>query len=461
MTSDKFRHQLRHEAQLWQTEGIIDASQYEHLAQRYQFNTLDTTARNSFISILLGLGSNLIGLGIITFVAANWQELSRNSKVVLLLSLFIGVNIAGFYLWKQPKESQQRLGQGLLLLGALILGANMGLMGQIFHIDAPFYELLLAWSIGVLAMAYSLRLASLGILSIILIWLGYWGYWGSFITQSTLPIEWSWSSLLGQHIPIVIALLFIPLAYWCDSGWIFALSAIAIISALGANLQPFMWSESYGWVASIAFALPTALLWSYDDSAWVHGLPKQRFTSYQPIARGLALFGLGILLLFASTGDFWRFLVPNNPIEVSQNWFLLIDPILFTGVAIWQWANLKRQPRHRRDKITIAIALLIGIIAVIPLWHISIAQITPLATVTFNVLLFLFAAGLIRTGLSQGDRRIFWGGMTLLTLRIFYLFVLTATGLLFKSFVFIICGIGVMGVGLWFERRLRNHHIVK
>lgn len=465
MTSDKFRHQLRHEAQLWQTEGIIDASQYEQLSQRYQFNTLDATARNSFIAILVGLGSILIGLGIITFVAANWQELSRNSKVLLLLSLFIGVNITGFYLWKHPQESQQRLGHGLLLLGALILGANMGLMGQIFHIDAPFYELLLAWSIGVLAMAYSLRLTSLGILSIILIWLGYWGYWGSFIGQSSIiPFELSWSSLLGQHTPLVVAVLFIPLAYWCDSGWLFALSAIAIVTSLEANIQPFVWGESNGWLTSVAFTLPAALLWSYDDSLWVH-VPTRRLTSFQPIAQILALFTLGILLLFASTVDFWRFLAQSDATRSPQNWFLLVDTVIFTGVAIWQWANaiasFKRQPRHRRDKMTIAIAVLIGIIAIVPFWHISVANITPFATFTFNVLLFLFAAGLIRTGLAHGDRRVFWGGMTLLTLRIFYLFVLTATGLLFKSFMFILCGVGIMAVGLWFERRIRTSNTAK
>jgi uncharacterized membrane protein len=97
MVSDKFRHQLRREAQVWRDEGLIDAGQYQHLAQRYQFTQLDTTARNRFVAILVGLGSVLIGLGVITFVAANWQELPRAVKVMLLLSLFIGVNVTGFY----------------------------------------------------------------------------------------------------------------------------------------------------------------------------------------------------------------------------------------------------------------------------------------------------------------------------------------------------------------------------
>jgi len=475
VTSDKFRHQLRHEAQIWQAEGLIDELQYEQLSQRYQFNTLDSTARNSFIAILVGLGSILIGLGIITFVAANWQELPRLGKVTLLLSLFISVNIAGFWLWKHPKESRQRLGHGLLLLGALVLGANMGLMGQIFHIDAPFYELLFAWGIGVLAMAYSLRLTSLGVLSIILLWLGYWGYWGSAIAQnwSTAMTEVTWSSLMGQHLPLLSVVLFIPLAYWCRSGWIFALGAIAIITSLEANIQPFIWGTfQRGWVTSIAFALPAALLWSYDDSPLVHGnflrLYRHdrhfRFGSFQAIARNLALFTLGVLFIFAATTAFWDSLAQSSEyIPSQQNQLLLIDAVVLTGIAIWQWIGLIASHRRRRQQnvTTIVVGVFICIVAIVTFWHIEVTNITSFATFIFNVMLFLFAAGLIRTGLAKGGRRAFWGGMLLLSLRIFYVFLLSATGLLFKSFIFILCGIGVMAVGLWFERHIRINYPAK
>jgi len=478
VTSDKFRHQLRHEAQIWQAEGLIDDLQYEQLSQRYQFNTLDSTARSSFIAILVGLGSILIGLGIITFVAANWQELPRVGKVTLLLSLFICVNIAGFLLWKHPKESRQRLGHGLLLLGALILGANMGLMGQIFHINAPFYELLLAWGIGVLAMAYSLRLTSLGVLSIILLWLGYWGYWGSAIALSwstTAMTELSWSSLIGQHMPLLSAVLFIPLAYWCRSGWIFALGAIAIITSLEANIQPFVWGTfQTGWVTSIAFALPPALLWSYDDSFLVYGnflrLHRHsdrhvKFGSFQPIARNLALFTLSVLFIFAATTTFWDSLAQYTEYATSQqvNRLLLIDAVVLTGIAIWQWVIIASQKRRRRQQnfTTIIIGIFICLIAIATFWHTEVTNISPFATFLFNVMLFLFAAGLIRTGLARGGRRAFWGGMLLLSLRIFYVFLLSATGLLFKSLVFILCGIGVMAVGLWFERHIRINYPAK
>jgi uncharacterized membrane protein len=63
-------------------------------------------------------------LGVLTFVAANWQAGSRELKFALLLSLLIGVNVAGFYLWRQHGKAargQQQLGQRLPMFGAAIL----------------------------------------------------------------------------------------------------------------------------------------------------------------------------------------------------------------------------------------------------------------------------------------------------------------------------------------------------
>jgi len=64
--------------------------------------------------------------------------------------------------------------------------------------------------------------------------------------------------------------------------------------------------------------------------------------------------------------------------------------------------------------------------------------------------------GLIREGLSQGQRRLFWGGMVLLTLQIFSRMLEYNTDLLFKSFVLLLCGLGVITAGLWFERYVRT-----
>lgn len=448
MLSDKFRRQLRQEADKWRTEGLIDDYLYEQLCDRYQFNDLETVARNRFIVILLGLGSVLLGLGVITFVAANWQTWSREFKVILLLSLFVGINTAGFYLWRRPAERwQRRLGQALLLLGALVLGANMALMSQIFHQSGRLYQLYLLWGLGVLAMAYSLRLTLLGVLAILLVLLGY----VQGLPEAEAIGEFSWLRLMVQHMPVLAGLMFIPLAYWCRSRWIFRLGAIAIVVSLEANLMQLNLLGSTAWTAASACALPPALLWAYNDFPWI-----ERFSGYDSFgrtARSLAITFLSLLFYICSFYGLWN----TSSVSSGEDASPLFSPssvdILILGVlTLWEWLRLLR----RVDRTTVLIAGAIAISAIVPFWHLGIEQLPVRATIIFNLLLLLLAVGLIRKGLAQGQRRLFWGGMVLITLQIFSRMLEYDTDLLFKSLVLFLCGLGGIAGGLWFERRVRT-----
>ena len=470
MTTDKFRSQLRQEAEVWRTEGIINDSQHEQLAQRYQFNTLDTSSRNLFVMVLIGLGCILIGLGIITYVASNWQELSKSFKVLLLLSLFVSVNTTGFYIWRKLRESSQRLGNGLLILGALILGANMALMGQIYQVNNPFYELMLAWGIGVLAMAYSLRLTSLSLLAILLIWIGQWGFTiNNLFDNSWLYQKLTWASLLGEHMPILACIMFVPLAYLCKSRWIFAFSAIAIVSALVGNLYFYSYGigrlfnlstlQISGWAIALLFTLPPILLWSYDDFRENQAISK----SFRAISQNLALIYLAGVFYSFSFYSLWANLSPDSSQTelLKVNFFPLISLFALIIIGVWQWVRLgQKMTRHRplrsQDLTTIVVGLLIGITALIPLWHTYIAPIPELATFAFNALLFLLSIGLMREGLTHGQRRAFWFGLLLLICRILNWFFLANTGLFIKSLVFVLCGVGVIAIGLWFEKYVRT-----
>lgn len=470
MATDKFRSQLRQEAEIWRREGLINDFQHEQLALRYQFNNQGTSSRNLFVMVLIGLGSILIGLGVITFVAANWQDLSKNFKVLLLLSLFVSVNAAGFFTWRRRSESSQRIGNGLLILGALILGANMALMGQMYHVDEPFYKLMFAWGIGVLAMAYSLRLTTLGSLAIILLWIGQWGFAiDSIFDSSWLYEKLIWSSLLGEHMPILACIMFLPLAYLCKSRWIFALSAIAIISALIGNLSFYSYGigrlfnlstiQLSGWGVALFIALPPILLWSYDDFRENIGISK----SFKSISQNLALVYLAAIFYTFSFYSWWNNWSHDSvEMKLSEvNLFPLISLSILMLIGVWQWVRLgkkisRHRPLHSQDLTTIVIGLLIGITTLIPIWHTYVAPIPEVATFAFNALLFVFSVGLMREGLTHGQRRAFWGGLLLLVLRILHWFFLSNTELLFKSLVFVLCGFGVIGIGLWFEKYVRS-----
>ncbi|MGL5082352.1 MAG: DUF2157 domain-containing protein [Microcoleaceae cyanobacterium] len=456
MASEKFRRQLRQEVQLWKAEKLIDDTAYQQISQRYQFEAIETLASNRFVMILIGLGAVLLGLGVITFVAANWQKWPRELKTILLLMLFVGTNTVGFYLWRSDLQaktlsgSNQRLGEGLLIFGALSLGANLALMSQLFHLDGDLYGLFLIWGLGVLAMAYGLRLTSLGILGILLMG---WGYWQG-ISDIFLPMQNSGLQFLLEHMALIGGILFIPLAYWCQSRIIFILALAVIVSALEVNILK-LGDWNLGVWGVISLTLVPGFLWGYDDSLW----PRNHSRQFRSTARNLAIWVLSSIFFiysFRGSWEAWAKLAPDESSTLKL--LLLIDVLVFLGLTLWEWFHLaKPSSVHPTrswgfDQVTTVIAGFLVITAIVSFWHLNLGEISTPATVIFNLQLFLLAAGLIRLGLAQGNRGAFWGGMVLVVLQIVSRTFEYNTELILKALVFTLCGIGVMLAGLWYER---------
>lgn len=474
MASEKFRRQLREEAQQWQGNGLISPDQYEQLAHLYQFERLETSARDRFIVILIGLGSILLGLGVITFVAANWQAIPRSFKLILLMSFFLGVNILGYWLWTQPgiipgrQSWQQRLGTGFLLLGGLLMGANLALGSQMFHIGGAAYELFLVWGLGVLAMAFGLRLLSLSLLAMLLLGIGYW-------TGMMEPDRWSGVpglTVLLRGMPLFAAFVYTWLAYRTRSRIIFGLGAIALITSFFTTATdlaqrfpdaPALW-------AAFALILPPALLWSYDDHLWWsvarQPLPQTRW--FRSVAQGLAIAYLVFFTYLASFHWMWSSMVDQRPFSLQVSyWFgagigLWFNPtiLILFFMTLASWIYLARPTARLQHwglvQADLTVLLLLGVLAFLVFWHLGIFPLTVLATFIINIILALFSIGFIRQGLAEANRGLFWCGLVLLALHILSRMLEYETGLLLKSLSFVLCGLGVILFGLWFERNVRS-----
>ncbi|MFM5891733.1 MAG: DUF2157 domain-containing protein [Dolichospermum sp.] len=470
MIFNNFQRKLRQEAQLWRDEGIISSSQHEQIAKRYQLNNLEESTRDGFSIIAIVVGGLLLSLGVMTLVGANWQGWSREVKFILLMSLFLSTAITGFLTWREPtlttnqsKKSQQSkriLGEALLILSAFILGATLMLMGQIFNISSSASELFLAWGFGVLVMAYSLSLNSLGIMAIILIQIGYWIGIGDLWSVSG---EVNWARLAVRHMPLLSWLLFVPLAYICRSRWIFGMGVLAFILSLEYNLKPLpllTFSDIIPWTASFALALPPALLWSYDDLLF----PTVNYRLFQPLARNLGLICFGVVFYLLSNRWQWQAVdfiddQTNNLTNVFQS-LPIIDLGILSGLAVLQWLFLAR---HRNSPLRrevffkmVVITTFLAFIIITPFWHQAITRITELGIFIFNILLAILAWGLIQEGLKLRNRTTFWCGMLLFTVQIISRVLEYNTDVLFRSLVFASCGYSLIAAGLWFERRLHT-----
>ena len=480
MILDNFARQLRQEAQRWRDEGIISSSQYEQIADRHQFKKIEGSAKESSELIPIAFGGLLLILGIVIFLAANWQTWSREVKFILLMSLFLSTAITGFLTWREPTLSREKkgedkkskpgkrfLGEGLLLVSSLILGATLVLMAEIFNISGSPTQLFLAWGFGVLIMAYSLCINSLGILAILLLQIGYWLGLGEFsVTDGNFTSsDLNWAQLAVRHTPLISWVLFVPLAYICRSRIIFILAAIAFTFSLQYNLQPLPLltsSDIFPWVASFALALPPALFWSYDDLLF----PTVNYRLFQGIARYFALGCFAVVFYLLSFRWQWQSLDFGNSSSSFNNLstgfqsLSIIDLGIIGGLVFIQWLFLFRHRREAFFTLTV-IGIFLGFIVIVPFWHQGIGRITELGIFIFNSLLFTLSWGLIQEGLKLSSRTPFWCGMMLLILQIISRILEYDTDLLFRSLVFVICGSGLISAGLWFEGRLQERTVKK
>jgi uncharacterized membrane protein len=116
------------------------------------------------IQIIVTIGAILVGAGIFSFIAANWQEMTKPIKIFIIVAAMLISYVAGWYL--KEKMNLSKTGEALILLGAIIYGAGIFLIAQMFHIRANWPDGFILWMIGTIAVAYALKSYPLFYLSI-------------------------------------------------------------------------------------------------------------------------------------------------------------------------------------------------------------------------------------------------------------------------------------------------------
>jgi uncharacterized membrane protein len=272
--SIRFRELLNQELRLWQTDGLISPEQSSAISQRYRLDQMAKESTRQLLLVIYVIGASLIGAGVISFAAAQWDKIIPSVKVGLIVACMLTFHITGFYLWKVSARSP-RLGHALVVLGTVVFGANIDLMAQIFNVESNLYNGFFAWAIGAVIMAYALESVPNAIVAIVVSFTGFCGW-----------IDDNPHSFC--YYPFVAAALFLPFAHFCRS----ALTLVLSLLAVGISVVMCAGVDS-GERAAFGLAAPGAALLFF-----AYGLLSQRTAVFKTfvlpamaVATGFIAFG--------------------------------------------------------------------------------------------------------------------------------------------------------------------------
>jgi uncharacterized membrane protein len=131
---------------------------------------------NKFVAAISTIGALSTGIGAILFVAANWAAMSNGLRVLLLLAATLGSYYVG-YVFQYERRNFPRVGASLIFLGALLFGATVFLVAQIYNVNANSHALVLIWLAGVLPFVYAFASPAIAGLVVLL----FYGWIGLFV----------------------------------------------------------------------------------------------------------------------------------------------------------------------------------------------------------------------------------------------------------------------------------------
>jgi len=159
--------------------------------------------------ILAIMGAVLVGFAVMSFVAANWADIP---KIIRLLMIFSALWVAWGAAYFADRTGHKGYAEAAVVAGLALFGANIMLIGQIYHVTSSTPEWVLVWCMVALAAAWALpSRAALAISFLLVILWSAWALdqhekisWFFFVPWSLatwLTMRMSWRA--GLHLALL------------------------------------------------------------------------------------------------------------------------------------------------------------------------------------------------------------------------------------------------------------------
>jgi len=126
-------------------EGLISSEQADRM-----IGTFEIKSRIRFVTAVTVIGAILIGLGILSYIASNWDHFMPTAKVILILFSMVAFYGAGLSLEKEYRK----VGKSLQYISIFIYGGGLFLIDQIYNLNLNVSTHFALWIIGVIPMIW-------------------------------------------------------------------------------------------------------------------------------------------------------------------------------------------------------------------------------------------------------------------------------------------------------------------
>jgi uncharacterized membrane protein len=306
-----YTSRLTRDVEHWQRSGFID----EHARSQILADLAARGTRISLSGTLAILGAVLIGFSAMSFVAANWQGMSKLARLLILAAGMWGAYGAAVLLFMRQLPM---FGHAAVLAGTSVFGAAIMLVAQMYHMEGNPPDAVLLWAAGALVAGVAFMSGPALGLAMLLV-----GLWSGWEMQLTTGVHWAfligWGAVAatflwlrwrpGLHLAaLTLAGWIIALAWklpnpphtWLVAAIGFAIAAMAVIA--GARFSDAM----NGRVGAIA---PTAT--SYGLGLGFIGLLMMQFA--QPVSIAALIIYAFVILAIVLATIAWAMATDNRP----------------------------------------------------------------------------------------------------------------------------------------------------
>ncbi|WP_456623228.1 DUF2157 domain-containing protein [Bradyrhizobium sp. P5_C12] len=236
MFDKTYRQRLEADLAQWEADGVIAPAAAINIR-----NALPPLSPGINIAVVVAIvGGLLIAAAFLAFVAAHWTEIARLLRFAILIA---GMVVAGGLGAWFASTRRPVLADLCASIGAIVFGAGIALVGQMYHLGDDFAGGMLLWSIG--AFATALLTGSRGALAVGLVAACIWTCMRSYDAPDLLhlpfvavwliaaALAFAWNSRVAAHL---VALAVLP--WWIATSLRFEFDGIqpSFVLANGAAL---------------------------------------------------------------------------------------------------------------------------------------------------------------------------------------------------------------------------------